>query len=190
MTDEREWLLAKLKTYRERYESDSIARQESNKIKSFIEQNKICFRRSNLGGHITGSAWIVNESFEACLLVHHRKLGLWLQLGGHADGESNILNVAVREAEEESGLTNLKVLSEEIFDVDVHAIPARVGEPAHFHYDVRFLLQASSWLPLHRSERESLELAWVSLEVIQKEEKYRAVKRIAEKNIQEFLMKC
>jgi 8-oxo-dGTP pyrophosphatase MutT (NUDIX family) len=190
MADERDWLLAKLKTYQERYESDAFAQEESNKIKSFVEQNEYCFLRSNADGHITGSAWIVNESLDSCLLIHHRKLGVWLQLGGHADGESNILNVAVREAEEESGLIDFKVLSEEIFDVDVHAIPARLGEPAHFHYDVRFLLQASSGLPLYRSERESLELAWVPLEAIQREERYGAVKRIAEKNIHEFLMKC
>lgn len=190
MVDERIWLLNKLIAYQERYGSDSFAQHESNKISSFIGQNRNCFLRSNLEGHITGSAWIVNESLDACLLVHHRKLRLWLQLGGHADGESNILNVALREVEEESGLTGFKILSEEIFDVDVHPIPARPHEPAHFHYDVRFLLQISSALPLVRSERESLELSWVPLTDIQKEERYGAVKRLAEKSVQEFLLKC
>lgn len=182
MKDERQWLYDKLRTYEQRYKNDSTELRTINKIKTFSEQNKNCFSRLNREGHITGSAWIVNETFDAFLLVHHRKLGWWLQLGGHADGESNILNVALREAQEESGLSNFKVLSDEIFDVDVHPIPERLHERGHFHFDIRFLLQTSSTALLHRSVRESFGLAWVPLSEILENPLYKNVRKMAIKS--------
>jgi 8-oxo-dGTP pyrophosphatase MutT (NUDIX family) len=68
----------------------------------------------------------------------------WLQLGGHADGDNDILRVALKEASEESGISSIKDISEEIFDIDVHQIPANKNEKAHIHYDIRFILQVSS----------------------------------------------
>ncbi len=112
------------------------------------------FHRDHLPGHITGSAWIVNEGFSKILLVLHAKLGRWLQPGGHADGNENVLNVALREAEEETGLKSIKILSPSVFDIDIHLIPARNDFPEHLHYDVRFLLQAS--------EREALTISYES----------------------------
>jgi 8-oxo-dGTP pyrophosphatase MutT (NUDIX family) len=94
------------------------------------------------------------------LLTHHRKLGRWLQLGGHSDGESDTLLAAQREAEEESGLA-VRVLEAAIFDLDVHEIPARESDPAHLHYDVRFVFQANH--ENFRVSTESLELAWVAI---------------------------
>ncbi len=73
--------------------------------------------------------------------MHHKKLNKWLQLGGHADGDSNILRVALRESKEESGIDQIKSLSEEIFDLDIHLIPSRKEEPEHYHYDIRYLFQ-------------------------------------------------
>jgi 8-oxo-dGTP pyrophosphatase MutT (NUDIX family) len=96
------------------------------------------------------------------LLTHHKKLGRWLQLGGHADGDSQVMRVASREAEEESGLKQLALVSREIFDIDVHLIPERGQEPAHYHYDVRFLFEADKNETLVVSE-ESNDLAWVPL---------------------------
>ncbi|MDZ7646212.1 MAG: NUDIX hydrolase [Cytophagales bacterium] len=92
-------------------------------------------------GHITGSAWIVDPSNTQALLVHHAKLNKWVQPGGHADGDENILQVALREAEEETGLKNFKVLSDPPFDVDIHLIPERADFPEHFHFDIRYLLK-------------------------------------------------
>ncbi|MCH1408572.1 MAG: NUDIX hydrolase, partial [Verrucomicrobiales bacterium] len=128
----------------------------------FVERNSDCFDRSLNEGHITGSAWIVDSSGTNTLLTHHRKLGIWLQLGGHADGESDVLSVAMDEAVEESGLTSLEVVCEEIFDLDVHGIPARKNEPAHFHYDVRFLFRQTGAEDYIVSE-ESHDLAWVPM---------------------------
>jgi 8-oxo-dGTP pyrophosphatase MutT (NUDIX family) len=100
-----------------------------------------CLERSCRTGHFTGSAWLVDATGRRVLLTHHRKLDRWLQLGGHADGDSDLARVALREAEEESGLGDL-VVEPEIFDLDCHLIPERAAEPAHHHYDVRFVVRA------------------------------------------------
>ena len=125
---------------------------------AFIDSHPDCFERSCQVGHITGSAWIVNRAGDRVLLTHHRKLGRWLQPGGHSDGDPDTLEVALREAREESGL-DVRALDEAIFDLDVHLIPARGHEPAHYHYDVRFLVQAME--ERFRVSEESCALAWV-----------------------------
>lgn len=124
-----------------------------------------CYSRDHLPGHITGSAWIVNSRKDHILLVHHAKLNKWLQPGGHADGDENILNVALREAEEETGLKNLRLLHEGLFDIDIHPIPARKDFPEHLHFDIRFAFQADSQEPLLLSE-ESHSLAWIKYDDI------------------------
>ena len=122
-----------------------------------------CARREHFEpGHLTGSAWVVNRAGDKVLLLHHAKLNRWLQPGGHADGEFNLAAVALREVEEESGLSSLVLLYPGIFDVDIHEIPARANEPAHLHFDVRFVIQADESEPLVLSE-ESNALAWVEL---------------------------
>jgi len=128
----------------------------------FLEAHADCFLRSCLPGHLTGSAWIVSPDRRRTLLTHHRKLDKWLQLGGHADGDPDLLAVAMREAHEESGLTRLRPLGREPFDVDRHWIPERKGEPAHWHHDLRFMIEADPEEPLVLSN-ESKELAWVDV---------------------------
>ena len=92
------------------------------------------------------------------LLAHHAKLGRWLQPGGHSDGDPDTLAVALREAREESRL-DVRALDDTIFDIDVHGIPAHGREPAHWHYDVRFLVQTEQ--NRFRVSEESHALAWV-----------------------------
>ena len=108
----------------------------------FVAANRDCFERSLLAGHVTGSAWVVSDDGGCVVLLHHGKLGRWLQPGGHADGDSDVARVASREAREETSLRSLRIDGRGIFDVDVHEIPARGSEPAHLHYDVRFLFRA------------------------------------------------
>lgn len=127
----------------------------------FVTTEPECLWRACVPGHLTGSAWIVDAARERTLLTHHLKLEKWLQLGGHADGDGDLLAVALREGTEESGLTRLRAVSAEIFDVDRHWIPARKTEPAHWHYDVRFMIEADPAEPLVRAANESKELAWV-----------------------------
>ena len=120
--------------------------------------------RSHPVGHFTGSAWLVSADGERVLLTHHRKLDRWLQLGGHADGDRDLANVALREAEEESGLIDL-VVEPDIFDLDRHRIPARGDEPEHWHYDVRYVVRATGSEQFAISE-ESLALSWKSIREI------------------------
>jgi 8-oxo-dGTP pyrophosphatase MutT (NUDIX family) len=114
-------------------------------------------------GHITASAWILDADGERALLTHHRKLGRWLQLGGHVDGEPRVERAALREAVEESGMARFEFAhwagALTPLDLDVHAIPARGSEPEHLHWDVRFWLRAAPGQALAISE-ESTDLRW------------------------------
>ncbi|WP_221031889.1 NUDIX hydrolase [Actomonas aquatica] len=130
---------------------------------SFVEAEPRCAERSLEVGHLTGSAWIVDRTRRKTLLTHHRKLNMWLQLGGHADGDLDIAAVAMREAEEESGLSELRLVSPTLFDVDRHRIPARKGEPEHWHYDLRFMVEANADEAFVVSD-ESHDLAWIEIE--------------------------
>lgn len=116
------------------------------------------FVREQLAGHFTASAWLVDRGGTRVLLTHHRKLGRWLQLGGHADGDRDLAAAALREAEEESGLSGLRVLPE-IFDLDRHLIPEHKGVPAHWHFDVRYVVLAGDSEAFIVSD-ESHALAW------------------------------
>lgn len=129
---------------------------------SFIAAHPDCLWRTCLEGHLTASAWIVDAGRTRTLLTHHRKLDRWFQLGGHVDGDADLAAAALREAREESGLARLRLVSPEIFDVDRHRIPARGAEPEHWHFDVRFLIEADPAESLGISE-ESKDLAWVRL---------------------------
>ena len=141
----------------------------------FIHENPDCFARTN-SGHITGSTWIVNHNYSHALLTHHKKLNLWLQLGGHAGGDTDIKAVALKEAEEESGITDFKFLMPIIFDIDIHPIPG----PCTYHYDIRFLLQAPTGASYQVSE-ESHDLRWIAHTKIDSYSKERSVLRMAEK---------
>ena len=116
------------------------------------------FVRERLAGHFTASCWLVDRSGERTLLTHHRKLGLWLQLGGHADGERDLRIAALKEAEEESGLHDLRI-EPAIFDLDRHWIPEHKGVAAHWHYDVRYVVHAGEDEAYTVSD-ESHDLAW------------------------------
>lgn len=117
------------------------------------------FLRERLEGHFTGGAWLVSADGRRTLLTHHRKLGRWLQLGGHADGDVDMGRVALKEAEEESGLPDLRLEEAAIFDLDRHWIPERRDVPGHWHYDVRYVIRAGADERYVVSE-ESLDLAW------------------------------
>ena len=138
------------------------------------------FQRERLAGHFTASCWLVSADGARVLLTHHRKLGLWLQLGGHADGQRELSAAALREAEEESGLAGLTI-APEIFDLDRHRIPAHKTVPEHWHYDVRFVVRAGTDEAYTISE-ESLDLAWRDIaELAADPDADPSVRRMAEK---------
>ncbi|AHM60005.1 NUDIX hydrolase [Flammeovirgaceae bacterium 311] len=160
----RNHLLAELRLYKPYSQREQ---EHLRKITSLLEREGDCFLRSRADGHFTASAWVVSPDLQQVLLMHHRKLDKWLQPGGHADGDTNLPGVALREAHEESGLTSLRLLRTEIFDVDVHPIPARGDEKEHYHYDLRYLLTANpneKLLP----NGESKGFAWVSVHEVEK----------------------
>jgi 8-oxo-dGTP pyrophosphatase MutT (NUDIX family) len=139
-----------------------------------------CLARDNFYGHLTASAWVIDPKGENALLTLHRKIGLWLQLGGHSEDTPDLLDVAMREVQEESGLSDLKPVIPGIFDLDVHRIPDVGQDPSHFHFDVRFFLQLQQDQPLIISE-ESIDLAWYRPEEIFKLNTDASVKRLCEK---------
>ncbi|MCY2960484.1 MAG: NUDIX hydrolase [Planctomycetota bacterium] len=132
---------------------------ERDRIVAWIDRYPAdAHRRTRLEGHLTASVLVVDPERGAGLLTHHRKLGRWLQLGGHCDGDANLARAALREAVEESGIADLRIDPHPL-DVDVHAIPARPGEPEHWHLDTRFLVLAPPGCVEALSE-ESLALRW------------------------------
>jgi 8-oxo-dGTP pyrophosphatase MutT (NUDIX family) len=155
-------LLAALEAFQP-YDNDEAEMVERTKL--FVREHEDCFERTLAIGHITGSAFIVNNERTHILLTHHKKLNRWLQLGGHADGDGDIRRVALREATEESGLTDVRTVRDGIFDVDVHLIPARKNVAEHYHYDIRYLCYADSRIPLIISD-ESHDLVWVPIQSI------------------------
>lgn len=126
---------------------------------ALLDSTEGCFLRTSFPGHFTGSALVVSADGSRALLHHHRKLDRWLQFGGHCDGDPDVVRVALREAVEESGIEGLIVASARPFDLDIHEIPAHGNEPAHLHYDVRYMLIAPEGAEAVCSA-ESHELRW------------------------------
>jgi 8-oxo-dGTP pyrophosphatase MutT (NUDIX family) len=153
-----------LKLALEAYAS-SFAEEQKFRI-SFLEllSHPRAYFRDHLPGHMTGSAWVVDSARENALLVHHVKLDRWLQPGGHADGDEDIVSVARKEAEEETGLKKL-LLANPLFDIDIHSIPERKDFPRHDHYDIRCLFIADPAEKI-RLSAESNDIAWVKLSEI------------------------
>ncbi len=162
--------------------------EERNHLTRFRELLKSAlkpFDRGNYPGHVTGSAVILTHDFDQMLLTHHRKLDLWIQLGGHLEADATVAEGAMREAREESGLTNLRFHSWSKngilpFDVDIHTIPANSKEPEHEHFDVRYLFVTDTPDKIRVSE-ESKSLQWFSVGDLLKKEHSRAMERQLQK---------
>lgn len=150
-------------------------------IIDFITANEVYLGKGNINGHITGSAWILNIDKSKALLTHHSKLDKWLQLGGHTEEYEDVLCSALREAVEESGLKTLKIVSSNIFDIDVHLIPERKNEKEHYHYDVRFLLECDDKEPLTITAEESKDLKWIPIHKIIKYSQEQSISRMVRK---------
>ena len=138
-------------------------------------------RAQFIPGHLTASCFIVDAD-RRLLLHHHRRLGRWLQMGGHLEAGEQPLDAALREAAEESGLRDLKLAFNGITDLDVHIIPAGRGEPQHRHFDVRYIARTASPQFIAIDAQESNELMWVDLdraeELMQGDESLRVIGKI------------
>ena len=142
----------------------------ADRVSALVETQRDCFERSCFPSHITASAWLLSPDGKRFLLTHHRKLGRWLQLGGHADGDPDVAAVALREAREESGLAELRFATAGDtplpIDLDVHRIPARGDDPVHHHHDVRFVLVAAPGQTIFASD-ESTSLEWFEMDALE-----------------------
>jgi 8-oxo-dGTP pyrophosphatase MutT (NUDIX family) len=148
----------------------------------FVKDDPDCFERDAWPAHVTGSAWVVNPARDHVLLMHHRKHGQWFQPGGHADGDADVIRVALRETAEETGLPaeRIRLVDGAVFDVDIHAIPAGPLGPRHDHVDLRFLVEIDDRLPVPGND-ESHEVIWVPLARVSRYNNNRSTYRMVEK---------
>ena len=177
---EANWIKQKLDNYQPQSPKEAA---DLEKLLQLVTNEINCFNRDHFTpGHITGSAWIVSHKRDHALLTHHLKLQKWMQLGGHSDGQANTFDVALREGQEESGLTSIKAIHDEIFDIDVHPVPAHGKEPEHLHFDIRFLFEADPNEAFQRQKEESLDLRWIPLNQIDQYTQAESVLRMVRKS--------
>ncbi len=152
------------------------------RARAFVEAHEDCFHAELWPGHVTGSAWVVSPDRRKVLLLHHRKHDEWFQPGGHADGDADILRVALRETSEETGLdpSHIRLVSVDVFDVDRHTIPASVHGPRHQHFDIRFLVEMDDDLVIPGND-ESHDILWVPLNRASRFNNNRSTYRMVEK---------
>lgn len=165
MENNRADLVQEFETYRTDHADERAC------VPKFLEllKSERCFHRDHFDGtpkgHITGSALLLNPLGDKILMNHHKSLNKWLSFGGHADGEEDILSVAIRETMEESGITAFKPWSSNFIDIDIHLIPENKtkNEPAHSHYDIRYIMQMTADQNPILSD-ESISLKWMTFD--------------------------
>ena len=153
-----------IKAYRPWNEQE---RQDQAVILAFLDKNPDAFYRTNLLAHMTASAWVVNPQRSKTLMVYHRLYDSWSWTGGHADGEEDLLAVALREVREETGVQRLRPVTEEIYSLEVLTVDGHEKHgryvPSHLHLNVTYLLEAEEEQPLRVCEAENTGVAWFSL---------------------------
>ncbi|MGM9542383.1 MAG: NUDIX hydrolase [Candidatus Limivicinus sp.] len=153
-----------IKNYRPWNEQE---RQDQAVILAFLDKNPDAFYRTNLLAHMTASAWVVNPQRSKTLLVYHRLYDSWSWTGGHADGEEDLLAVALREVREETGVQTLRPVSEEIYSLEVLTVDGHEKHgkyvSSHLHLNLTYLLEAEADQPLRVCEAENSGVAWFSL---------------------------
>ena len=153
-----------IKAYRPWNEQE---RQDQVLILDLLRKNPDAFYRTNLLAHMTASAWVVNPQRSKVLMVYHRLYDSWSWAGGHADGEEDLLAVALREVREETGVQRLRPVTEEIYSLEVLTVDGHEKHgryvPSHLHLNVTYLLEAEEDQPLRVCEAENSGVAWFSL---------------------------
>ena len=136
-------------------------------ILALLEEEDI-FCRSHLAAHMTASAWVVNQTRDKVLMAYHNLYDSWSWLGGHADGDEDLLHVALKEVEEESGLTKIKAVSEGIFSVEVLTVDGHIKNneyvSSHLHLNITYLIEADDREELAIKADENSDIGWFTLE--------------------------
>ena len=142
--------------------------RDKSVILSFLDNNPDAFLRSNLLAHMTASAWVLNRKRDKVLMVYHKIYDSWSWTGGHADGETELAKVALKEVQEETGVKSAKLLSEDIFSLEVLTVDGheKRGEyvPSHLHMNVTYLIEADEHDALTVCEAENSGVRWFSPE--------------------------
>lgn len=129
-----------------------------------LRQDEDIFTRKNSLAHMTASAWVVNQDRTRVLMAYHNIYDSWSWLGGHADGERNLLKVAIREVMEESGLKQVRPVAEEVYSLEILTVDGHVKRgvyvPSHLHLNVTYLLEADEHGQLRVKEDENSGVAW------------------------------
>ena len=148
-------------------ESSHIFKEEIPAVRQMLltldESFPHCFSRDCFPSHFTASSWVLNTAKTHCALLHHKKLDKWMQAGGHADGDIDLLHVSKKELREETGLEDVELMYSGIFDCDAHRIPQYKNLPSHTHLDVRFIFRSLTDSQL-KNNQESKEVRWVPFE--------------------------
>ena len=142
--------------------------RDKSVILSFLDNNPDAFLRSNLLAHMTASAWVLNRKRDKVLMVYHKIYDSWSWTGGHADGETELSKVALKEVQEETGVKSAKLLSDDIFSLEVLTVDGheKRGEyvPSHLHLNVTYLIEADEHDALTVCQAENSGVRWFSLE--------------------------
>lgn len=137
-------------------------------ILAFLAANENAFTRDNIIAHMTASAWVVNHDRTKVLMVYHRIYDSWSWTGGHADGEEDLLAVALREVTEETGVSSVTPVSDDIFSLEILTVDGHEKHgsyvPSHLHMNVTYLLEADEEEPLTVCEDENKGVAWFGLD--------------------------
>ena len=144
--------------------------QDKKVMLKYIETFDDILTRENEFAHMTASPWIVNEDYTKVLMIYHRIYDSWGWCGGHSDGESDQLFVALKEGAEETGLTSIRPLSEQIIAIDILPVPSHKKRGAfigsHVHLNVTYLCVADEREELHHNEEENKGALWVPIEEV------------------------
>lgn len=161
----RQKLIQQLKEYTPFNEQEEI---DKSLILNWIEHNADAFYRKNKVAHVTASAWVVNKDRSKVLMVYHNIYQSWSWLGGHADGETDLLSVAIREVKEEAGITNVRPVFEEIYSLESLTVDGHVKNgkyvSSHLHFNITYLLEADSKEAVSIKADENSGVAWFSPE--------------------------
>lgn len=184
-------LKEKIKNYRPYNEQEEKDKQTMLKYMDAFDD---CLTRNNEFGHFTASSWAVNKERTKVLMIYHNIYQSWAWTGGHADGESDLLNVAIRELKEETGVENVKVLSSDIFSLEIVCVNGHVKKgkqvSSHVHLNLTYLLEVDENEVLRMKPDENSGVKWVELEDVEKmsNEKW-IVKNIYRKLNEKLLIK-
>lgn len=174
-------VLAQLRTYQPQ---DETERAFHAQMLDFVARRRDFASRTNPLGHFTASGWVINVAGSHALLLHHAKLDRWLQPGGHIeDHDRSLADAAQREVQEETGLERPTLVTDDLFDIDVHTIPARGTEGAHLHYDCRFLFRSDASAIIQASA-ESHGFEWVCLHELATPTTLPSLRRMATKALE------